>query len=355
MKPLLNTIGLGPTQLDELRERFHRDPSPARLLRHVVATYPEVTPSELHSVLEDTFCLKISQSTALAGWWWESEPRPPLSDAQLDRLLIVEIDSTRHLWDQRYDTTARLALSHPDTHLLVLTGAGISAESGLSTYRAMNGLWREHPVQKVATPWGFDEDPALAWRFWSERREEASRAAPNPGHLALAEVERRLGDRFLLVTQNVDGLHQRAGNQRVVELHGTLHASRCTKCDRPPFQDAQLHPGSTPPTCERCPDRSAPGLIRPAVVWFGEPIAMPDMERVTRFMKRAAGHRFVFLAAGTSGIVTPASAFVEEARAIGAETWVVNLEPPQNAGYFDHVVLGASGEILPKLFASIDA
>lgn len=238
-------------------------------------------------------------------------------------------------------------LGDPDTHLLVLTGAGISVESGLSTYRAMNGLWREHAVKDVATPYGFEADPARSWRFWSERRLEAQRAEPNAGHAALAAVEARLGDRFLLVTQNVDGLHQRAGSKRVVELHGTLHASRCSACDRPPFADEALHVGDAAPACDRCG-----GRIRPHVVWFGEPIAHADMQRVDRFVSSAARHPFVFLAVGTSGVVTPASALVEEARKARAETWLVNLEAPPNLGYFDRFVEGKSGVLLPQLLAS---
>jgi NAD-dependent deacetylase len=245
----------------------------------------------------------------------------------------------------------RLRLDVGDTHLMVLTGAGISVESGLSTYRAMNGLWNEHPVKDVATPYGFEADPGLAWRFWSERRAEAQRAQPNRGHAALVAPEELLADRFLLVTQNVDGLHQRAGSQRVVELHGSLHRSRCSKCGRPPFEDDELYPEGAPPSCELCPPGSA-GVIRPAVVWFAEPIAQPDMDRVERFMARAARGRFVFLAVGTSGVVTPASAFVEEARKLGAETWLVNLEPPPNLDYFDHFIEGESGRVLPGLLAN---
>jgi NAD-dependent deacetylase len=240
----------------------------------------------------------------------------------------------------------RLSIDPPSTHLFVLTGAGISVESGLSTYRAMDGLWKSHPIQDVATPHGFARDPGLSWRFWSERRAEATRAAPNPGHLALAAIERTLGDRFLLVTQNVDRLHQRAGSTRVVDLHGDLLRSRCTTCDRPRFDDQRLYERAEDAACDAC----ATGLLRPDVVWFGEPIEQRDMDRAERFLANAAKERLIFLAVGTSGTVTPASAFVEEARRLGAETWLVNMEPPKNLAYFDHFIAGPSGEVLPRLF-----
>ncbi|MEM6788882.1 MAG: NAD-dependent deacylase [Myxococcota bacterium] len=249
-------------------------------------------------------------------------------------------------------TAFPLDLDAPDTHLMVLTGAGISAESGLSTYRDQNGLWEHHPVKEVATPWGFEADPGRAWRFWSERRAEAQRVDPNAGHRALVEPENRLGERFLLVTQNVDGLHQRAGSRRVVELHGSLLRSRCATCKQPAFADDALYQDGTIPPCDPPCRHDAPGLIRPDVVWFGEPIAQPDMDAVDRFMTRAAKGRFLFVAAGTSGTVTPASAFVEEAKKLGAESHVVNLEPAANAAYFDHQHLGRCGDLLPQLLAT---
>src|SRR5215475_8773313 len=153
----------------------------------------------------------------------------------------------------------------PDTALLVLTGAGVSAESGLPTYRGSGGLWRSHRFEALASPEGFAADPALVWRFYSERREVVLRTEPNPGHHALADAERRLGERFLLVTQNVDGLHRRAGNERLVEIHGRLLATRCSRCSRPETEDLTTYPAGIVPPCERC---GAP--LRPAVVWFGE-------------------------------------------------------------------------------------
>ncbi|HKC12716.1 MAG TPA: Sir2 family NAD-dependent protein deacetylase, partial [Vicinamibacteria bacterium] len=150
------------------------------------------------------------------------------------------------------------------TWLLVLTGAGVSAESGIPTFRAAGGLWESHPVEQVASPEGFAADPALVWRFYSERRRKARACEPNPGHRALVAMEERLGNRFLLATQNVDGLHGRAGSRRMVELHGNLFLSRCAACDRAPFPDEGAH--DSLPRCEVC----GTGLLRPHIVWFGE-------------------------------------------------------------------------------------
>ena len=130
-----------------------------------------------------------------------------------------------------------------DTHLLVLTGAGVSAESGIPTFREAGGLWEQHSLEDVATPEGFARDPRLVWRFYSERRAAARICTPNPGHHALAEAERRLGDRFLLVTQNIDGLHLAAGSERVIEIHGQLYRTRCAHCNLEPFEDFETIAG----------------------------------------------------------------------------------------------------------------
>jgi NAD-dependent deacetylase len=229
-----------------------------------------------------------------------------------------------------------------DTWVLVLTGAGVSADSGVPTFRGAGGLWEGHRVEEVASPQGFRRDPELVWRFYAERRRRAGGVAPNAGHVALARLEERIGDRFLLATQNVDGLHRRAGSRRLVELHGNLFTSRCADCDRAPFPDEVAH--ASVPACDACG-----GVLRPHIVWFGETLDGGDLSRVAEFMARAARHRFVFLAVGTSGAVWPAAGFVDDARAAGAETWLVNLEPPENAGAFDHFLQGKSAEILPGL------
>lgn len=236
-----------------------------------------------------------------------------------------------------------------DTRLLVLTGAGVSAESGVPTFRDAHGLWENHPVEKVATPEGFEEDPRLVWRFYSERRRKAKTVRPNSGHAALAVAEARMSDRFLLVTQNVDGLHRRAGSIRLVEIHGNLFETRCSGCRREPFPDEREYLGD-PPRCEECAAHGRLGLLRPAVVWFGEVLDPMHLHRVSVFVEEARAGRFVFLAVGTSGLVYPAAGMVLQARAAGAEAWLVNIEPPDNARAFHHFVQGPSGQVLPDLF-----
>jgi NAD-dependent deacetylase len=231
------------------------------------------------------------------------------------------------------------------TRVLVLTGAGISAESGLGTFRGEGGLWAGHPVDQVASPEGFAKDPELVWRFYSTRRREAATAEPNAAHRALAALEELLGDRFLLVTQNVDGLHGRAGSRRLVEIHGTLWRTRCSACLRPPFADATF---PVEPPLPRC---ACGALRRPDIVWFGELLDPAASRRVDLFMREAgrSGEPFVFLAVGTSGNVYPAAGYVSAARALGARTWLVNLDPAENAGAFDHLVMGPAGTTLPVL------
>jgi len=238
-----------------------------------------------------------------------------------------------------------------DTWVMVLTGAGVSAESGIRTFRDAGGLWEDYPVEQVASPEGFAADPALVWRFYSARRAKAKTCAPNPGHLALAALEQRLGDRFLLATQNVDGLHGQAGSERVVEIHGSLFLTRCSTCARPPFADDREYP-EAPPQCDVCAAVGRTALLRPHIVWFGEMLFTSDLRRIGAFMDTARRHRFVFLAAGTSGVVYPAAGMVLEARDAGAETWLVNAEPADNGRHFRHFLHGASGEILPRLFGT---
>jgi NAD-dependent deacetylase len=237
-----------------------------------------------------------------------------------------------------------------DTRLLVLTGAGVSAESGVPTFRDADGLWENHPVDRVATPEGFRADPDLVWRFYSERRARAQDVRPNAGHLELAAVEERMGDRFLLVTQNVDGLHARAGSVRLVEMHGSLFETRCSRCDRSPFHDQSLHVNGAP-RCELCAAEGRPAPLRPSVVWFGETLDPVRMSRVEQFVRdsRGAGS-FAFLAVGTSGSVYPAAGLVLQARAAGARAWLVNAEPPDNRAAFHEFVQGPSGRVLPQLF-----
>jgi NAD-dependent deacetylase len=237
-----------------------------------------------------------------------------------------------------------------ETRLLVLTGAGVSAESGVATFRDSGGLWENHPVEQVATPEGFRQDPGLVWRFYSERRKQAGTVHPNPGHAALAAAEARMASRFLLVTQNVDGLHRRAGSRRLLEMHGSLFLTRCFHCERPAFADDSLHLDGKVPECELCTEAGRHGLLRPAIVWFGEMLDFELLRAIQGFLEERRPGRLVFLAVGTSGVVYPAAGLVREARAAGAETWLVNLEPPDNRSAFDEFVQGPSGRVLPELF-----
>ncbi|MDQ3368010.1 MAG: NAD-dependent deacylase [Myxococcota bacterium] len=230
------------------------------------------------------------------------------------------------------------------THLLVLTGAGISAESGVPTFRDAGGLWEGHAFEDVASPEGFAADARLVWRFYSQRRAGLVGVTPNPAHHALVAIERRLGDRFLLITQNVDGLHAAAGSQRLVEMHGNIMRSRCVICERPTFEDRAAYPAGEVPSCSEC----GAGILRPDIVWFGEMIPPAALAAIDRFV-RGAGTRLVFLAVGTSGVVYPAAGLVDVARQAGGTSWLVNAERPANVSRFDEVVIGPAGTVLPAL------
>lgn len=231
-----------------------------------------------------------------------------------------------------------------ESRVLVLTGAGVSAESGVPTFRGMNGLWEGHRVEEVASPEGFAADPQLVWKFYSLRREGAAKVHPNPGHEAIAALEQRLGERFLLATQNVDGLHARAGSRRMLAIHGELFQSRCERCNVP-FDDAKVYFGPPLPRCEKCA-----GAVRPHIVWFGETLDPSHLEQVDEFIAEA-GARLVFVAVGTSGQVYPAAGLVDAARSVGGKTWLVDAAPSEDyAARFDEVVRGKSGEVLPRLF-----
>jgi len=227
-----------------------------------------------------------------------------------------------------------------DDRVFVLTGAGISAESGLPTFRASDGLWAGHRIEDVCTPEAWEENPALVWEFYSQRRAQGALAAPNPAHFALAELELKLGDRFFLCTQNVDDLHERAGSVRLVHMHGELAKARCEwECGEPPIEDHAIYENLN--EVGRC---SCGGRLRPHIVFFGEiPL---EMDRIQREIKKAT----LMVVVGTSGSVYPAANFVHWARQGGARTVYVGPEPPLNASAFTHVVEGKAGEVLPGLF-----
>ncbi len=238
----------------------------------------------------------------------------------------------------------------PGTRVMVMTGAGVSAESGIPTFRDVNRLWETHRVESVASPEGFATDPGLVWRFYSQRRAAAAICTPNAGHNALVALEECLGDGFLLATQNVDGLHRVAGTSRLVEMHGNLFTSRCSVCDLPPFADREVYATGTMPTCTGCAKAGVRSYVRPHIVWFGEGLDARELARIEDFMTSASQGRWIFVAVGTSGTVYPAAGLVSAARRRGADTWLVNLQPSDNTGLFDHFVQGASGEVLPGLF-----
>jgi NAD-dependent protein deacetylase/lipoamidase len=226
----------------------------------------------------------------------------------------------------------------PTDRLFLLTGAGISVESGIPTFRDVDGLWRKYRIEEVASPHAWRRDPRLVWDFYSMRRRAASSAKPNPGHLALAALERALQERFFLCTQNVDNLHEQAGSQRVLHMHGELFKSRCDSCHKPPFDDTNLY--ESPVDLPRC---VCGALIRPHICWFGE--TPFHLDRIFEALHDCT----VFLAIGTSGTVEPAASFVSHV-APRARTFYVGPEAPANSANFDHCFLGKSGELFPSLF-----
>jgi NAD-dependent deacetylase len=230
----------------------------------------------------------------------------------------------------------------PQDRLFVLTGAGISAESGLATFRGSGGLWSGHRIEDVATPEAWQADPALVWRFYSQRRRDALAAQPNAAHIALAEIEQRLAktnpENFYLCTQNVDDLHERAGSRRIHHMHGTLFQSRCVRCNQPFADQSFYEEPQKLPTCKTC---GAP--IRPHIVWFGE---MPlDMDAIYRELDRAT----ILLVVGTSGSVYPAASFVNIANQRGIRTVYVGPEQPLNSDSFDEIILSTATQALPSM------
>lgn len=222
--------------------------------------------------------------------------------------------------------------------IAVLTGAGISAESGLATFRAVDGLWESHRIEDVATPEGFAADPALVHRFYNMRRANAAAARPNAAHLALADLARRHD--LTLVTQNVDDLHERAGSPAVIHMHGTLNGALCAACGHRWAAPAVMAPGDPCPAC-------AWPATRPDIVWFGE---MPyGLDRIWEALETAD----LFAAIGTSGNVYPAAGFAQHARRRGAECLELNLEASANARDFHRRIVGPASHTVPEWVASL--
>ncbi len=222
------------------------------------------------------------------------------------------------------------------SRLAVLTGAGISAESGVPTFRGSAGLWKQFRPEDLATPEAFARNPELVWEWYEWRRSILANVHPNPGHGALSDLEQRFAQ-FTLITQNVDGLHQQAGSKSVLELHGSIWKLRCMVCHRE-WLDRSV-PLSLPPFCE------CGSLARPGVVWFGESLPLA----VWAAAERAARSCDVLLVVGTSAVVYPAAGLVNLAQHASAKVIEVNLEPTPLSGSVDCVLTGAAGWILPEL------
>jgi NAD-dependent deacetylase len=216
----------------------------------------------------------------------------------------------------------------------VLTGAGISAESGVPTFRDADGLWEGHRVEEVATPEAFERQPSVVHRFYDARRAALAGVEPNPAHHALARLEDAVGDDLMLVTQNIDDLHERAGSRRVVHMHGELRSARCLACGARSAWDANL--GDLPP-CPRCHSCD----LRPDVVWFGEVPHHMDL-----ILERLATTD-LFVSIGTSGAVYPAAGFVQAAARSGARTLELNLEPSEGTHLFDEARHGPASVLVP--------
>lgn len=235
-----------------------------------------------------------------------------------------------------------LSFLRKSQRVAALTGAGVSQESGLSTFRdAQVGLWAQYRPEDLATPEAFSRDPKLVWDWYALRREKARAAAPNPGHFALAEMEKRLSE-FTLITQNVDGLHRRAGSVNVLELHGSLQRVKCSVCGEQAAEWDESAPDV--PRCSRCG-----GLLRPDVVWFGESLPRKELEAAIE----AARTCDVFFSIGTSGLVQPAASLAYAARERGALVVEINAEPTPLTGQVDFFLQGKSGEILPALMGAL--
>jgi NAD-dependent deacetylase len=220
--------------------------------------------------------------------------------------------------------------------IVILTGAGVSAESGLATFRGPDGLWEGHRVEDVCTPEAYRRDPALVHAFYDARREKLNAVEPNAAHFALARLDAEWPGELLLVTQNVDDLHERAGSKRLLHMHGELTSGWCLACDE---RFGWSGPMGTTAVCLNC---AVTGQVRPDIVWFGE---MPyAMERIDDALRRCD----LFVSIGTSGAVYPAAGFVQTARYCGARTLEINLEPSLGSSLFDESRMGAAGAEVPS-------
>ena len=223
-------------------------------------------------------------------------------------------------------------------NVTVLTGAGVSADSGVPTFRGTEGLWRTYRAEDLATPEAFARDPRLVWEWYNWRRELIATKSPNAAHMALTELERRMGDTFWLITQNVDGLHRAAGSRQLSEIHGNIWKVRCTGCGV--VSENRQVPLPLLPTCQRCQ-----ALLRPHIVWFGESLREEDLRRCDEALRGCD----LLLVIGTSGVVYPAAGFAAIAKGVGALVIEINLESTQQSNLLDLSLKGRAKDLVPLL------
>lgn len=225
--------------------------------------------------------------------------------------------------------------------VVVITGAGISAESGVPTFRGANGLWRRYRAEDLATPHAFQRNPQLVWEWYDWRRRLISDKEPNPGHAAIAAME-TLFEEFLLITQNVDGLHRKAGSRKIIEIHGSLWRVRC-------MTEGRIFPNNEVPLREIPPRCECGALLRPDVVWFGESLSEKDLADSYTALRECD----CLMVVGTSAVVQPVASFPAVARNGGAFILEINVQPTPISGSVDESILGKSGEVLPRLVKSM--
>ena len=242
---------------------------------------------------------------------------------------------------------AEVAESLRSAHkLLFITGAGISAESGIPTFRGKDGYWRQHNPMELASPEGFARDPALVWEWYNERKAIIRRAQPNAGHLAIAQLQAAIPN-TLLATQNVDGLHQVAGSKKVVEIHGSIWETRCTREGTLFIRDAVDTETEVPPKCK------CGALLRPNVVWFGETLPVEPIAHITEFI--LAGGIDIAFAIGTSALFAYISGWAWEAKEQGARVVEINLDPSPISTFADFIFRDKAGTVLPQICQAMQA